>query len=496
MKKVIVVGAGTAGLAAAVRLQVTGYEVHLIEKNPRVGGKMYRIEEDGFTFDVGPTIVMTPDIYDEVFIYAGRNPRDYFNLIQLDPAMGVSFRDGTSLSLSSDLVKLIKTLEDISDKDASGMMSYLANVYERFLVAKNKILNRSYRNRWDLINPKSLKDLYDLKTLNTAYKELEKYIDNEYLLKAFAFQTLYIGISPQSGPSLYNMIVMMELFYGVWFIEGGMHEYALAMARLFEELGGRLYLNHNVDEILIENGEAIGVIVDGEEVLADYVVVNQDFPSAMVDLIPDETNRGKYTNEFIDQMDYTCSCYLLYVGTDKEYETEAAHSFYITEDFEKNIEDIFDSNHLPTDPSIYIYNMSKINDQAAPEGRYAYYILIPVPNLDSYNDWSPEATNEFRKTVFDIIHNIEGFEDFEEHIVFERAYTPENFEENFNAYRGATFGLQPTLQQSAYFRPHNKFNYAENLYFCGSSIHPGAGVPTVLQSAMLTTEELLKDDRS
>ena len=215
MKKVIVVGAGTAGLAAAVRLQVTGYEVHLIEKNPRVGGKMYRIEEDGFTFDVGPTIVMTPDIYDEVFIYAGRNPRDYFNLIQLDPAMGVSFRDGTSLSLSSDLVKLIKTLEDISDKDASGMMSYLANVYERFLVAKNKILNRSYRNRWDIINPKSLKDLYDLKTLNTAYKELEKYIDNEYLLKAFAFQTLYIGISPQSGPSLYNMIVMMELFYGV-----------------------------------------------------------------------------------------------------------------------------------------------------------------------------------------------------------------------------------------------------------------------------------------
>lgn len=496
MKKVIVVGAGTAGLAASIRLQTAGYEVHLFEKNPIVGGKMYRIEEEGYTFDVGPTIVMTPEVYDEVFIQADRDPRDYFQLTQLDPAMGVSFRDGKTLTLSSDLVKLIQTVESLSDKDASGFISYLANVYDRFLIAKNKILSRSYRSTWDLINPQSLKDLYDLKTLNSAYKELEKYIDNDYLLKAFAFQTLYIGIPPQSGPSLYNMIVMMELFYGVWFIEGGMHEYALAMSRLFTELGGHLHLNQNVEEILFEKNQAVGVRTNGQDVFADYVVVNQDFPSAMVDLIPNESNRGKYTDDYVNKMDYTCSCYLLYVGTDKEYETEAVHNFHITEDFDKNIEEIFNTGQLPGDPSIYIYNMSKINDKAAPEGRYAYYILVPVPNLESYSDWSQEATNNFRRTIFDIIHNIDGFDDFEDHIVFERVYTPENFKQNFNAYHGATFGLQPTLQQSAYFRPHNKFDFAEGLYFCGSSIHPGAGVPTVLQSAMLTTEELLKDDRS
>lgn len=494
MKRVNVVGAGTAGLAAAVRLQNEGYDVHLYEKNSQVGGKMYQINEEGYRFDVGPTIVMTPDIYREVFEAAGRDPEDYIPMKRLDPMMGVSYKDGTYFKLSNDLVELTKSLEEISEKDALGFLQFLANIYERFLVANNKILNRSYRKLSDFINPSSLKDLYQLKTFNDAYSEMGKYLDSDYLVKLFAFQTLYIGVSPHSGPSLYNMIPMLELLYGVWHLEGGMYSMAQSMARLFEELGGSIHLNSEVEELVIENKEAKGIRIQGETIFADYTMVNADFPYAMKHLIPDEDQRGKYSDQKIEKMEYSCSCFILYLGLDKKYPTEAAHTFHIAEDFDRNIDDLFENGVPPQDPSIYVYNLNEASEDLVPEGRQGLYILVPVPELSLYEDWSEENIQAYRKIIFDTLAEKEMFSDLEEHVVFERIYTPVDFEKDFSAYNGATFGLKPTLLQSAYFRPHNKFDYADNLYFCGSSIHPGAGVPTVLQSAQLSVDELLKDD--
>ncbi len=494
MKRVNVVGAGTAGLAAAVRLQTEGYDVHLYEKNSKIGGKMYQIEEEGYRFDVGPTIVMTPEIYNEVFEYAGRDPEDYIPMKKLNPMMGVTYRDGKEFNLSNDLVELMEVLENESEEDAAGFMRYMSNIYDRYLVAKNKILNKSYRKLSDFINPQGLIDIYNLKTFDNAYNEMGKYIKNDYLKKMFAFQTLYIGISPHSGPSLYNMIPMLEMFYGIWHIKGGMYAMAQGMGRLFEELGGTIHLNSEVDEILIENKEAIGIRVGDQEILADYTMVNADFPYAVKHLIADEEQRGKYTDEKIDTMDYSCSCFILYLGVDKAYPTEAAHTFHITEDFDRNISDIFDTGVPPEDPSIYVFNLSEVDSSLSPEDREALYVLVPVPELSLYNEWTEENIQWYRELILDKLADIEPFQDLRDHIRFERISTPHTFKEKFHAYNGATFGLQPTLFQSAYFRPHNKFDYADNLYFCGSSIHPGAGVPTVLQSAKLSVEELLKDD--
>ncbi|HLR92730.1 MAG TPA: phytoene desaturase family protein, partial [Atopostipes sp.] len=457
--------------------------------------KMYQINEEGYRFDVGPTIVMTPEIYNEVFEYAGVDPKDYIPMKKLDPMMALTYRDGTSIQMSNDLVELFETLEGIDEEDASGFLKYLSNIYERYLVAKNKILNRSYRKLGDFINPKGLIDIYRLKTFDNAYDEMSKYIDNDYIKKMFAFQTLYIGIAPNSGPSLYNMIPMMELLYGIWHIEGGMYSMAKGMARLFEELGGQIHLNSNVEEVIIENKKATGIRVNGQEIPADYTVVNADFPYAMTNLIPDEKNRGKYTDQKVDNMDYSCSCFILYLGVDKEYPTDSVHNFYMAEDFDKNIADIFETGTPPDDPSIYVFNVSKADETLAPDGKQAFYALIPVPDLSLYNEWTEENVQKYRDRVLEVLSQFEPFQDLSDHIDFERIYTPKMFEEHFNAYNGATFGLRPTLFQSAYFRPHNKFDYADNLYFCGSSVHPGAGVPTVLQSAKLSVEELLKDDK-
>lgn len=494
MKRVNVVGAGTAGLAAAIRLQHAGYDVHLYEKNPQVGGKMYQIKEEGFTFDVGPTIVMTPDIYREVFELAGRNPQDYIPMKRLDPMLAVTYKDGSHFNLSNDLVSLTNNLESISEEDTAGFLKFLSNIYDRYLVAKNNILNRSYRSIGEFINPKSLIDIYNLKTFDNAYNEMSKFIKDDRLTKMFAFQTLYIGISPNSGPSLYNMIPMLELLYGVWHIEGGMHTMAQAMSRLFQELGGNLHLNANVEEILIQDKEAKGIRLNGQDILADYTMVNADFPYAMANLIPDEKNRGKYTDKKINQMDYSCSCFILYLGIDQELKTDAIHTFHMAEDFDRNVSDLFDKGLPPEDPSIYVYNVSQADKSLAPEGQTALYVLVPVPELSLYDEWTEENTLAYRDLVLDVVEERTTFKDIREHIILEKIYTPKMFEENFNAYNGATFGLRPTLFQSAYFRPHNKFDYADKLYFCGSSIHPGAGVPTVLQSAKLSVEELIKDD--
>ncbi len=495
MKKINVVGAGTAGLAAAVRLQSQGYDVHLYEKNDKIGGKMYQINEEGYRFDVGPTIVMTPEIYNEVFEYAGRDPKDYIPMQKLDPMMGVTYRDGKTFNLSNDLVELIEVLENESEEDASGFIRYMSNIYDRYLVAKNKILNRSYRNLGEFINPQGLVDIYRLKTFDNAYNEMGKFIKNDYLKKMFAFQTLYIGISPHSGPSLYNMIPMLEMFYGVWHIKGGMYSMAQGMANLFEELGGTIHLNSPVEEILIEDKKATGIRVNGEDILSEYTMVNADFPYAMTHLIPNEEDRGKYTDKKINNMEYSCSCFILYLGVDKEYSTDAAHTFHIAEDFDRNITDIFETGVLPEDPSIYVFNLSQVDESLSPEDRSSLYVLVPVPELSLFDDWTEETIQNYRNKILDLLTDIEPFQDLKEHIRYESIYTPKMFEENFNAYNGATFGLRPSLFQSAYFRPHNKFDYADNLYFCGSSIHPGAGVPTVLQSAKLSVEELLKDDK-
>ncbi len=194
-------------------------------------------------------------------------------------------------------------------------------------------------------------------------------------------------------------------------------------------------------------------------------------------------------------MDYSCSCFLLYLGLDKKYEDSALHSIYFANDFKRNVDDLFEAGKLPEDPSFYLYRPTLKDASLAPDGQEGLYVLVPVPELSKFDQWTDETIQSYRQQIIGLLKEKTIFTDIDEHIVYEKMYTPDTFNDRFNAYNGATFGLKPTLAQSNYYRPHNKFDYAEGLYFCGSSTHPGAGVPIVMQSAKLAVEELLKDDR-
>lgn len=495
-KTVTVIGAGVAGLASAIRLQNKGYEVTIIEKDDLPGGKMNRIRLDGYQFDLGPTIVMMPELYREVFEEAGRDPDDYIPMQRLDPMYSSYFDKGeVHYEVSNDLVKNIEMFESISSDDAEGFLKYLSDLYHRFNIAKDHFLQRPFREAKDFYNPFMISQGLKLKTLNNAENLLKKYIKDRRMRQMISFQTLYIGISPAKGPSLYTIIPMIEFLYGIWFIKGGMHTMASAMERLFLELGGQIKYNTEVEQIVIEDGKASGVLLNGEIMHSDLVMCNADFPYAMKNLIKESQHKGKYTDKKIDGMDYSCSCFVLYLGMDKKYpQIENVHNFVFSENLDKNIEQIF-NGEIIEDPSLYMYIGSKKDQTMAPEGKDGIYVLMPISDLKTMKyEWTDEVAAMYREKMISKLKNLPGMTDIEEEIVTETMITPLDFEERYNAYNGATFGLRPTLTQSVHLRPQSKATHCDNLYFTGSSTHPGAGVPIVLLSSKIAVGELLKDE--
>ena len=494
-KTVSVIGAGVAGLASAIRLQHAGYDVTIYEKSEMAGGKMHQLKKDGFTFDVGPSIVMMPELYREVFELTGRNPDDYIPMQRLDPMYSAFFED-EKIDVSSDLVKLVEHLEGIGEEDVIGFLGYLKDIYERFTIAKEYFIQRPFRKPSDFYNPFMIKQAMKLKTFDSANHSIGKFVKDKRLQQILSFQTLYIGISPMNGPSLYTIIPMIEYLYGIWFIKGGMYTMASSMEKLFLELGGQVKYGAEVDEIVIENKQATGIKLNGEKILSDYVMCNADFPYAMKNLVKDMKAKGKYTDKKIDSMKYSCSCFVMYLGMDKKYDkVDNIHNFVFSKDLDENLEDIFEGKLLDQ-ASFYVYIASKLDEDLAPEGKDGLYVLVPVSDLSTAKyEWTNNTIAHYRNQVINKLKTIEGFETIEDDIISESYTTPKDFESKFNAYNGATFGLRPTLTQSNHFRPQAKSKTVENLYFTGSSTHPGAGVPIVLTSAKIATEELILDDK-
>lgn len=493
-KKVIVVGAGMGGLSAAIELQSNGYDVEIYEQNEQPGGKMHQLKFDGHTFDVGPTLVMMPEAYEDVYRRAGMDPKDYISFIKVDPIYDVYFaEDYRSYTVNTDLIDLMAMFEAKGRENSEGFLNYLSDIYERYQVALEHFIRRPFRYKRDFYNPKMIWQALKLKTFDSAKNMMADYIPDEDLQEMLSFQTLYIGVSPNNGPSLYNIIPMIELFYGVWSLEGGMHAMAEGMEKLFYDLGGDIHYNSKVEEIVTKDREAKGIKVDGKVITSDIVISNADFPYTMSKLITDKEVKGKYTQEKIDSMDYSCSCLVFYWAIDGEFTDLKDHTFIISEDLDKNLEQIF-AGELIDEPSVYLSIPSNIDSSMAPEGKSSFYLLIPVPELGvAQYEYDETNINYYRNKALQHLRNLPGLEDIDQLILNERIFTPNDFKEKFSAYRGATFGLQPTLTQSNHMRPQSKSLECEGLYFTGSSTHPGAGVPIAIEGGRICADEVRKD---
>lgn len=490
-KKVIIVGAGPGGLSAAMLLAHQGFDVTVFEKGREVGGRNGPIRLGSYTFDTGPTFLMMKFIMDEVFRLTGRNVTDYLECKKLDPMYRLQF-DDREILCSADHITM---QEEIDRKFPGEKYSRI----ERFISSERRrfeklmpALRRDYSTLASLCSRELLTALPYFGLKKSLFDILGLYFKPEKLKLSFTFQAKYLGMSPWECPGGFAIIPFIEHSFGIWHVMGGLFKICEAMARVTVEEGGKIHTETPVASLLLDGKKVKGVILeDGQVIQGDYVIVNADFAYAMQNLVEKNTLRY-YTPQRISRMKYSCSIFMLYLGLDKSYDNLEHHNIYFANQYRSNVEDIFKRFKLTEDFSMYVQNASVTDPSLAPPGHSALYVLVPVPNNRSQIDWHKEKPL-LRKLVLDHLRKRAGMEDLEEHIVEERINSPLEWEQDYNVYLGATFNLAHSISQMLYFRPHNKFGELDRLYLVGGGTHPGSGLPTIYQSALISTALIMQE---
>ncbi|WP_165874368.1 phytoene desaturase family protein [Rubrobacter taiwanensis] len=490
--RVAVVGAGVGGLAAAIRLRAAGFEVEVFEKNPEPGGRMGVLRGGGFTFDTGPTLLLMTDVYRELFRSAGRRLEDYVELVPLEPNYRVHFGDGDSMLVSRSLPQMVAELERIEPGSAPGYYRFLEDACRKYRVGRREFVERDFERARDFFSPRNLRLLKETQAVNNYYRSVSRFFRSEKLRQAFSFQTMYLGLSPFDAPAVYALLPYTELAEdGLWYPRGGMYRLVEAMCALAEELGVGMHLESPVEKITVVKGRAAGVRVNGGEFGADAVLANADLPYVYRNLLPERALRD-FTVRPPERLTYTASAFMLYLGLEGRLDHLSHHNVYLSRDYRRNFEAIFRDRTLPEDPSLYTCVPARTDPEAAPEGRDALYVLVPVPHLDSGVDWNRERDG-FREKVLALLEGRAGIENLRRRIVFEVVRTPEDWRREYNLEKGAAFGLGHGILQVGYFRPAIASRHIERLYFAGASTRPGTGVPLVTIGARLAAERIRRE---
>ncbi|MES2307731.1 MAG: phytoene desaturase [Verrucomicrobiota bacterium] len=483
-KKAIVIGSGFGGLAAAIRLQARGYQTQLLEMRDKPGGRAYVYQQDGFTFDAGPTIITAPFLIDELFALAGKKTEDYVKIVPTDPFYRIVFADGKSFNYTGDHEKMEEEIRKISPSDVAGYNRFVEKTERIFKRAFVDLAHKPFSSVWDML--KVAPDLIKLASHESVYRLVSRHLKSPYLRQVFSFHPLLVGGNPYQSSSIYGMIHYLERKWGVHFAMGGTGALVNGFVRLFEEMGGELKLNTRVEKIIVEKKQAKGVIANGTRLDADVIVSNGDTANTYRKLI-DPEHRPSWTDRRVEKMRYSMSLFLIYFGTNRTYPDLAHHTIVLGPRYKDLLNDIFHKKVLAEDFSLYLHAPTRTDPSLAPEGHECFYVLSPVPNLEGEIDWEKEKENYAQK----ILESLETIcPDLRKHIVTQRIFTPLDFEKQLDAYAGAAFQFEPILTQSAWFRPHNRAEDIEGLYFVGAGTHPGAGLPGVLSSAKVLEEIL------
>jgi phytoene desaturase len=490
MQKVVIIGSGFGGLAEAIRLQARGYDVTVFEKRAAVGGRAYQLVRNGYTFDMGPSLVTAVGIIRRVFEAAGRRLEDYLDLVPLDPFYRIYFHDGTFMDYTGDPERMKAEMAKFDPADARQYDRFFRDikgiydaVIEEGLGATPFLTLKSFLE----FAPRALA----LGGLTPVYTYAKRYFRDERNLFAFSFHPLFIGGSPFRAPSIYIMIPYLERDGGVWFAKGGMYSMVRAFERIFRELGGTIKTSSEVQEIVVEGGTARGVRVGGEFVPADAVISNGDVAWTYRRLVAPE-HRRRWTDRAIDRLHISMSVFLLYIGTRSQYHQLKHHTLILSSRYRELVRDIFDRKVLAEDFSLYLHVPTRTDPSMAPEGGESMYLLAPVPHLGSNTDWSIEGPR-YRDRILRFLEEDFGMTGLRKDIEVLEMFTPRDFEGQLNAHLGNAFSIEPRLTQSAYFRPHNRSEDVRRLYLVGAGTHPGGGVPGVLLGAEATERCVVED---
>ncbi len=485
-----VIGAGFGGLALAIRLQSAGIRTTIFEKRDKPGGRAYVYEDDGFTFDAGPTVITDPDCLEQLWSLSGRRLADYATLLPVAPFYQLCWEDGFRFDYADDQEALDRQIAAKSPADVEGYRRFLAYSSDLYREGYEKLGTVPFLNFWSMA--KVAPQLVRLESYRSVYSKVSQFIRDDQLRQAFSFHTLLVGGNPFTTSAIYGLIHALERKGGVWFAKGGTGALIAAMVRLFEDLGGTIELNAEIDQILISEGKASGLALkDGRRYAFDQVASNADVMHTYRDMLR-ESDRGRSKAQALARKRYSMSLFVIYFGLKTTHPEMKHHMVLFGPRYRELISEVFSSPVLADDFSLYLHSPSVTDDSLAPPGHSAYYVLSPVPHLGTADlDWN-EIGPRYRDRMLKYLDDryIPGLL---EDLVTVRHFTPFDFRDELNAHLGSAFSIEPILTQSAWFRPHNRDDVIPNLYLVGAGTHPGAGIPGVVGSAKATAGLMISD---
>lgn len=487
MKKVIVIGSGFSGLAAATDLAEKGYDVTILEKNDSAGGRARVFKESGFTFDMGPSWYWMPDVFENYFGKFGRKPEDYYKLVRLNPSYSVILEGNETIKLPSNLEELGNLFESIETGSRENLYKFLDQAGYKYEVGIKKFVWKPSRSITEFLSLKLLYDVIRLDVFQSFHTHIRKFFRNEKILKLMEFPILFLGAIPQNTPAMYSLMNYAEIKLGTWYPMGGMHEIVKGMVSLAKEKGVKITFNQNVRKIEVLKDKAHRVITDTDTFDADVVIASADYHH--VDSVLLDKTLQNYDQKYWDSRVMAPSSLLFYLGINKRIPKLEHHNLFFDEDFTLHAHEIYTEPEWPEKPLFYVSAPSKTDPEVAPEGCENLFLLIPVaPGL--------EDNDEIRETYYNLLMDrLEKYcgVSIRDSVIFKRSYAHKDFSSDYNAFKGNAYGLANTLKQTALLKPSLKNKKVKNLYYTGQLTVPGPGVPPSLISGLVVASEVEKE---
>jgi phytoene desaturase len=483
-KEIKIIGSGFSSLAAACYLAQLGNEVTIYEKNTTIGGRARQLKRDGFTFDIGPTWYWMPDVFERFFADFGKKPSDYYDLKKLSPAYQVYFGINDFVTIADNLPEIITIFESIEKGSGYKLASFMAEAQSNYDIAIKDLVYRPGISPLELITLETTKKVNQF--FGNISKDIRRKFKNQKLIQILEFPVLFLGAKPSDTPSFYSFMNFADFGLGTWHPKNGMYSVILAMEKLAIELGVIIHTNSNIEKIVVENGCANAIIVNGETIKGDIILSGADYHHS--ESLLDEKYRS-YSEKYWENRTFAPSSLLFYVGFDTKIKNVEHHTLFFDVDFDIHARDIYDSPRWPEEPLFYASFPSKTDTESAPNGKEAGIFLIPLaPGL--------EDTQELRNLYFEkIISRFEKLtqQSVKDKILFKESFCVNDFIKDYNSYKGNAYGLANTLLQTAFLRPKLKSKKVKNLFFTGQLTVPGPGVPPALISGKLVSELIQKN---
>ena len=486
-KKVIIIGAGFSGLAAASVLSQSGFDVTVLEKNSTPGGRARKFAENGFTFDMGPSWYWMPDVFDKFFALFGKTTQDYYQLQRLDPSYRFYFGKDEIVDVPATFSEIVAIFEKDEAGAGNALIKFLKEAEYKYTVSMSKFVYKPGISVLEFAHPEMLTSVFKLHMFRSFDSHLKKYFKSPRLRQMLEFPILFLGGTAKSTPALYSLMNYGDIKLGTWYPVGGMYKVVEGMVDLATSLGVKFIYNSPVESLEVKNGKITSVIAAGKQYEAPYVLASADYQHVEQQLLP--AHYRTYSEKYWNSRVLSPSSLIFYLGIDKKLEGIEHHTLFFDQDFSKHADAIYEKPGWPENPSLYFSCTSKTDPTVAPEGMENLFVLIPVaPGLED----TEETREKYFQIILDRFKHLTG-QDISKNIVYKRSYAHADFESDYNAFKGNAYGLANTLLQTAFLKPKMRSKKVKNLFYTGQLTVPGPGVPPALISGEMAARLIMKD---